>query len=70
MGGSTIGPMVMGLNPSGDHDVRQSLSASSAGGSAKYVAPKTAGELQKELDDANERIAFLERKLKDANISV
>jgi|TARA_B110000090_G_scaffold168165_1_gene186994 hypothetical protein len=34
----------------------------------KYVAPKTAASIQKELDTANAKIAELEAKLKAAGI--
>ncbi len=68
LAGSTNGPMLMGLDPSKDTSIRESVSSGSA--SAKYVAPKTAPELQRDLDAANERIAFLEKKLQEANISV
>jgi coronin-1B/1C/6 len=71
LGGSMKGPMIMSLDPGADHSPRMSEYASMSGGSsAKYVAPKTAAELQKELDTANNRIALLEKKLAEANISV
>ncbi len=69
LGGSNKGPMIMGLDPGRESVVRISEMSSSSTGS-KYVAPKTAPELQRELNVANDRIAFLEKKLKDANISV
>ena len=71
LAGSQKGPMLMGLDPTQESVVRMSEVGPPGGSSGqKYVAPKTAPELQKELDEANERIAFLEAKLKQANISV
>ena len=65
MGGVSKPPVLMTLNPSGV----SSGNAAAAAASADYVAPKSAMQLQKELDAANDRIAKLEAKLAEAGIS-
>jgi coronin-1B/1C/6 len=73
LSGSSKAPRVMSLNPSGSrasyemdiNSIRSSTASAMGGGSSlKYVAPKTAMELQTELNAANAKIASLEAKLK------
>lgn len=75
--GSNKAPMVVSLDPSSrdkaPHEMdseRMAEASTKDGASMKaYVAPKSAPELQKELDRANAKIAELEAKLKLHNIS-
>lgn len=67
LAGSTKMPKVFSLDPNSDHKVHDAAAIAAAG--AKYVAPKTAASLQKELDAANAKIAELEAKLKEAGIA-
>ena len=59
LGGSSKPPVTMSLDP-----------AVSGGQAAKKKVFKTVVQLSKELDDAHNRITFLEKKLKEAGISI
>ena len=59
-GGSDKEPETMSLNP---------INRPQGGGSSSFTPMKTPAQLTKELDEAQARIEFLEKKLQDAGIS-
>ena len=67
LGGENRGPMMKALDPARESEAPRPSEARPM--SVKYVAPKSAIELQGELDEAKTRIEYLEEKLKAANIS-
>lgn len=69
LSGENKGPMIRPLDPSRGSEAPRLSEAISRASSAKYMAPKSATELQGELDEAKTRISYLEEKLKSANIS-
>ena len=69
VGGENKGPMVKALDPLRESEAPRLSESRNRASTAKYVAPKSTAELQVEVDTANARIAYLEEKLKAANIS-
>ena len=71
LSGVNKGPVLVSLNPDKAGATKQAAVSSSpaAGGGKPYVAPKTAAQLQAELDAALAKIAQLEARLASAGIA-
>lgn len=67
MKGSNKSPTIMSMDPTSDRKAH--AGAETTGEPVKFVAPVTVGSLQKELAEANQKIAELEKKLAAAGLS-